>query len=185
MIQSNNFYKLLIASFFMDKLERRAAEMENRTFRITRAMDYITQILSRDYGDFFKYKDGSGIMSVKDFFGYYLSVSGNPIILPEFFRKALIEDRRYLIIKHEEGRSGQYVFGAQYTNFEELRMDCIHEEKLSDFLDIAEHPRRYVREFLAEKAKEAKEYVRWRRKHRKEIKEKEKKRPELKKNLNA
>ena len=161
----------------MDDLEKRVNEKEKQVLKIVHAVDYITQKLSPQYGEFFQYDDNSGSMEIKDFYGYRVEVHGQPIVL---HRNRMVNNREYTIVKlGEEGGVGWYVFGAEYSGSEkDVMLKAIWEEMLTGFMNIANNPKKYVREYLNKKAEEERNNKRWRHTHRKEIGE-EKRRQKL------
>ncbi len=155
----------------MDNLEKRVNEKEKQVLKIIHAVDYITQKLSLQYGEFLQYSDCSGHMEI-NFHGYNIEVHGQPIILP---RNGEVNTREYTIVEQgEDGGVGFYAFGAECEGSEKnIMLKAIWEEMLTGFMSIADNPKKYVREFLKEKTEEERKNKRWRHIHRREIAEEE------------
>lgn len=165
----------------MDELEKKVTEKGKKVLKIIHAADYITTKLSQKYGEFSQREDNSGNIKIKDFYSYNIEVHGQPIILPGFFERIFgerwINSREYMIVKQvEEDGIGCYAFGAEYRGSEKnIVVKGIWEEKLAGFMEIADNPKKYVREYLKRKKEEERNHKRWVYMSRKEIAEKTRK----------
>ncbi len=163
----------------MDELEKRVIEKEKQVLKIIHAADYITARLSRKYGEFRQHGDDSGISKIEDFHGYNIEVHGQPIVLPNLFKKTWrgLEKREYMIVKQVgEGGVGCYAFGAEYGGSEKnIVVKGIWKEKLAEFVEISNNPKKYVEEYIKRKEEEARNHGIWMNAHRKEIAEKTRK----------
>lgn len=166
----------------MDELEKKVAEKETQVLKIIHAADYITAKLSQRYGEFSQWEDGSGNTKIEGFCGYNIEVHGQPIVLPGFFERTIgkrwINSREYMVVKQvgKCGVVGCYAFGAKYRGSEKnIVVKGIWEEKLAGFMEIANKPKKYVREYLKRKKEEELNHKRWIHMHRKEIAEKTRK----------